>query len=163
MKRRFQVDLQISAAATASWSTSTPTTCASPTTPTLTLHPESSAPLVLTTSQYMLEPIPSPLGTAYKIRLSEYLSYLSLTEQAMGVALLDVQGDWGVWSTPPQWVRTSIALAVKTRIRVSASPDVWREPTDAGVVASPHPRSTRSQPRRYARSSTCRGAEYEPR
>jgi hypothetical protein len=65
----------------------------------LVLHPESGAPVTLTSSDYVLEPLGKPRGSYDQVRLSNYLYIQSDFSLRFGYAQLDVTGNWGIFDT----------------------------------------------------------------
>lgn len=67
----------------------------------VTLHPESSSPLLLVAgTDYNLGPLPTVFGTYYLVYLAATLSSVSATMTQFGYALIDVAGAWGFASVP---------------------------------------------------------------
>jgi hypothetical protein len=66
----------------------------------VTLHPESSSPVVLSSSDYALKPIADRWGVYNRIQLSRLLVLYSDTMLKQGFCYLDVAGTWGFASVP---------------------------------------------------------------
>jgi len=73
----------------------------------VTLHPETSTPVVLTSSQYMLKPINPERGVYTSIQFSGFLVIISQTLIQFDFALLDITGTWGFASIPDDVVRAA--------------------------------------------------------
>lgn len=82
---------------------------------TLTVHPESSSPIVLVaTSEYQLLPIPSPTGTYQRILISALRPDVlaSTTPFNFGYALVDINGAWGFASVPTNVNRACVETVI---------------------------------------------------
>jgi hypothetical protein len=73
----------------------------------VTLHPESSSPLVLTTSQWIGQTTRE--GTTTRLLIGSSIDLVSDTWAEFGFALLDIAGTWGVAAIPDD-VRHACAL-----------------------------------------------------
>lgn len=86
---------------------------------TVTLHPESSSPVVLSANtDYQLTPIGAPSGTYTSVKLSASLAAIgsSTTAFQFGYALLDIAGAWG-FATVPVDVQRAAILTVSSWLR----------------------------------------------
>ena len=81
------------------------------TVPTITLHPETVQPVILSTNQYMLKPINPQRGVYQSIQFSGYLVIISQTLIMFNYALVDITGDWG-FSTVPDAVQRATNITV---------------------------------------------------
>lgn len=75
---------------------------------TVTLHPGTAAAIVLTTSDYQLEPVPSKWGTYYQLRLSALIPVMSDFAFKFGYAQLQIIGTWGFPEIPAAAKRACI-------------------------------------------------------
>lgn len=64
------------------------------------LHPEDASPTTLTTSDYILGPLPARDGVYSHVNLARNVSLFSTTLQVFGYAQCDVTGAWGFASVP---------------------------------------------------------------
>jgi hypothetical protein len=81
----------------------------------LVLHPESGAPVTLTSSDYVLEPLGKPRGSYDQVRLSNYLYIQSDFSLRFGYAQLSITGDWGLGV--PNDVRRACVTTVRSWLR----------------------------------------------
>jgi hypothetical protein len=90
---------------------------------TVTLHPESAAPIVLTaTSQYQGHPVSKPDGVFTSIQFSALMTGIFTSQTAInfGHVLLDVSGVWGFPSVPEP-VKQACIIAVTSAMRRDVS------------------------------------------
>jgi|GEM_PF-2383858 len=85
----------------------------------VTLHPESTAPLTMTvTDQFQLQPVTKPDGVWTSIQFSNLLTgmFTSPTAVRFGYALVDVAGVWG-FAAVPEAVKQATVLTVTSAMR----------------------------------------------
>jgi len=85
----------------------------------VTLHPEASAPVVLTpTTQYLGHPVSKPDGVFTSIALSSLMTgvFTSQTAINFGFVLVDVAGTWGFPAVPDP-VKQACIIAVSSALR----------------------------------------------
>ena len=83
---------------------------------TVTLHPESTSPVVVAATDYSLEPFSNADNVYYKIRLSPYLSMTSSFAIRFGYAQVSITGAWGFAAVPAR-VNRACVLAVRSWLR----------------------------------------------
>ena len=105
---------------------------------TFTLHPESSSPITLDTTQYNLEPVTTKTGTYTSVQFSTYLASLpsSTTAFAFGYALCDITGAWGFSSVPTDVNRAAV-ITVAAWMRKDVSALIAASELDIGGGISP--------------------------
>lgn len=93
----------------------------------LSLHPESGTPELLTASAYLLEPVVAKFGVYTKIRIASDVSLSSATARRFGYALADVAGAWGFATVPAEVKRAAIDTVCSWVDRAVA---VYGDPND---------------------------------
>ncbi len=126
---------------------------------TVTLHPEGTSPVTLTTSDYQLTPVGAPSGTYTSVTLSVLSSLYSQTAFGFGYALIDISGAWGFAAVPEDvkraavltvssWLRRDVmSFALSSEIDLSrglapALPAGFAIPSDARRLLGPYYRLT---------------------
>ena len=104
---------------------------------TVTLSPEATTPIILTSAQYSLEPIRAPEGVYKRIKISPFLPVITTTALVFGYAKVSIQGNWGFASVPDD-VRQAAVRTVASWLDIAqgqyASSDIF---ADAPRVTSP--------------------------
>jgi hypothetical protein len=83
------------------------------------LHPETSNPLTLSSSDYELEPFVNSEGVYTSLRISPWIAIVSLKYLKFGAAYIDITGDWG-FATVPSQVKRAAVITVRTWVRKDA-------------------------------------------
>lgn len=88
----------------------------------ITVHPEASSPIVIATTDYQLQPIPSQFGTFQFIQLSAWRPdlFISDTIWKFGYGLVDVNGAWG-FATVPTAANRACIETVRAWLRADVS------------------------------------------
>lgn len=84
------------------------------------LHPLETTPTTLTSSEYLLEPIPAVDGVYTRVRLSTALDLSADSTTDFGRTLVDITGDWG-WATIPDDVEHATIATVLSWLRRDAT------------------------------------------
>lgn len=86
---------------------------------TVSLNPETSSPLVVSTSDYQLEPFVNSEGVYTALRISPWIPLVSTHSLKFGNALVDITGAWGFPSIPEE-VKRAAVITVRTWLRKDA-------------------------------------------
>jgi hypothetical protein len=103
---------------------------------TMTLHPESSSPVVLSTTDYQLVPAVSADGVYQAVAISGYQVLLSDTAFKFGYALLDIAGAWGFTAVPLDVTRACVET-VEAWLRADVAEFGLADMIEAGPTLNP--------------------------
>ena len=105
---------------------------------TVTLHPEGTGQVLAAGTDYTLEPVQNQQGSYSRLRLSNfmYMSLISTFSQRFGYAQLDIQGDWGLFTTQtvPRSIVEACVLTVRTWLRQNPAAYAYSEASDPGTL-----------------------------